>query len=84
MTDPYFNIETGSKLLGHLYIKYGKDTVKTLCAYWAGESKCDEWTESVERDGSVFNVQSIPDANTQRFVKEVRDGYEFYQPYYQD
>ena len=84
LCDPVFNISAGCSVLGSLLTRYGGDWDRALCAYWAGTEMCDRWIGEAEKDGGVFSAGSIPDSNTCDFVKEVKEGYDFYLPYYQN
>lgn len=84
LLQPDLNISTGCRVLGELLSRYGGDRDRALCAYWAGTEMCDQWIREAEKAGRVFSAESIPDVNTRDFVKGVKEGYDFYRPYYQD
>ena len=79
--DPDININLGTKYISILLQKYD-DIGLALCAYNAGSGNVDKWIEDgvLQKDGS--DIENIPFAETNNYVRKILRDYKIYKELY--
>lgn len=79
LLDRAYSIQIGCWYLNYLSGRFDGDKTLTLAAYNAGEGTVRKW---VQQNSIGANGESIPFAETRKFVKKVLNAYEVYQRLY--
>lgn len=82
LTDPQFNIETGTSYLQQLLARYNGNTVQAVAAYNGGENAVDRWLKRYPGLAEDEFVEHISYRETRNYVKQVLKNYRMYQRLY--
>lgn len=82
LTDPQFNIETGTSYLRQLLDRYDSNTVQAVAAYNGGEHAVDRWLKRYPGLAEDEFVEHISYRETRNYVKQVLKNYRTYQRVY--
>ena len=82
LTDPQFNIETGTAYLRQLLDRYNGNTIQAIAAYNGGESAVDRWLKRYPGLAEDEFVEYISYRETRNYVKQVLKNYRTYQRLY--
>lgn len=79
LTNPKNNIALGTKYIKKLLDKYNNNHVYALAAYNAGDHRVNNWINSYfKHDSILYNIESIPYAETRNYVKLIFRNMFFY------
>jgi soluble lytic murein transglycosylase len=84
LTDPEFNIATGTAYLRWLLDRYGNNPVMAIAAYNAGENAVDKWRERYANGELDEFVENISYRETRNYVKLVLRNYRTYRRLYDE
>lgn len=82
LTDPQFNIETGTSYLRQLLDRYDGNTVQAVAAYNGGENAVDRWLKRYPGLAEDEFVEHISYRETRNYVKQVLKNYRTYRRLY--
>ena len=82
LTDPQFNIETGTAYLRQLLDRYNGNTIQAIAAYNGGENAVDRWLKRYPGLAEDEFVEYISYRETRNYVKQVLKNYRTYQRVY--
>jgi soluble lytic murein transglycosylase-like protein len=82
LTDPQFNIETGTAYLQQLLDRYKGNTIQAIAAYNSGENAVDRWLKRYPGLAEDEFVEHISYRETRNYVKQVLKNYRTYQRLY--
>ncbi|WP_438447968.1 lytic transglycosylase domain-containing protein [Gorillibacterium sp. sgz5001074] len=82
LTVPQVNIQVGTAYLAFLLQQFGRDQVKAVASYNAGQGNVNKWLYNEIWDGRLESIDQIPFWETRKYVTKVMYYYKKYQDLY--
>lgn len=86
LLDVQKNMAYGCMELSDLLVIFDGDQDTALCAYRTSEEQTRQWIDALGSGRNSLTADEIPEAYAyvREYIKEVKENYEAYKPYYQD